>query len=357
LDRTYCSNSNLPTNITSIVVFALSPEKRLAVVAEIQKGLSVREIGCRTDVSKSTVQRIRDGLPNIHRTSKVGRPDKLSEQTMRLCIRGIITGSYKSASAIATELKKNLGIDVSERTVRRILNNGGLKALEKQKKPKLSAKNVRARLDFARSHRDWTVSDWEHVIWSDETKINRFYSGGRAWCWIRDTAEKNSRHIKETVKYGGGSVIIWGCMTTKGPGFMCKIDGIMDKELYLAILQGELLQTFEHYEIDLAQSIFQHDNDPKHKAKTVQNWLNEQPFSVMAWPPQSPDLSPIEHLWAILKRRLNEYERPPDGIIELWERIQDTWEKIDEEQCKRLIVSMPARIQAVLKVKGKWTCY
>jgi DDE superfamily endonuclease len=85
--------------------------------------------------------------------------------------------------------------------------------------------------------------------------------------------------------------------------------------------------------------------------------MNEQPFEVLEWPPQSPDLNPIEHLWAIIKRRLNQYERPPSGMIELWERIEAEWNKIDSETCLKLIESMPRRIEAVLKAKGMWTDY
>ena len=77
----------------------------------------------------------------------------------------------------------------------------------------------------------------------------------------------------------------------------------------------------------------------------------------MKWPAQSPDLNPIENLWAILKRRLNQYEQPPRGMVELWERVQAKWDEIDKEMCMKLIESMPRRIDAVLKSKGMWTNY
>ena len=77
----------------------------------------------------------------------------------------------------------------------------------------------------------------------------------------------------------------------------------------------------------------------------------------MEWPPQSPDLSPIENLWATLNRRLNEYECPPRGMIELWDRMEVEWNKISKDECLRLVDSMPDRIAAVLKAKGRWTDY
>jgi len=138
---------------------------------------------------------------------------------------------------------------------------------------------------------------------------------------------------------------------------MCKIEGMMDQHLYKQILEDELLRTIIWYHMDANRVIFQQDNDSKHKARSVQERLKEQPFEVLEWPPQSTDLNPIEHLWATLKRRLNEYERPPNGMIELWERIQTEWDKIDKEVCARLIESMASRINAVWKSKGMWTDY
>ena len=58
------------------------------------------------------------------------------------------------------------------------------------------------------------------------------------------------------------------------------------------------------------------------------------------WPAQSPDLNPIEHLWNYLKRKLAEYEVPPLGVLELWERVQEEWGKIKPEVYQGLIESM-----------------
>ena len=75
--------------------------------------------------------------------------------------------------------------------------------------------------------------------------------------------------------------MIWGCMAAEGPGYMCKIDGIMDQNLYRTILEDDLIQTIKFYQLDTEKVIFQHDNDPKHKAKSVQNWLITQDFQVL----------------------------------------------------------------------------
>ena len=68
-------------------------------------------------------------------------------------------------------------------------------------------------------------------------------------------------------------------------------------------------------------------------------------------------MNPIEHLWVHLKRKLAGYEKPPSGMLEVWERVEKEWEEIDAEVCQNLIESMPRRVAAVLRAKGGYTKY
>ena len=80
-------------------------------------------------------------------------------------------------------------------------------------------------------------------------------------------------------------------------------------------------------------------------------------FLTLIWPTQSPYLNTIEHLWDYLKRKLAEYNEPPQGMIELWERVEVEWEKIPQDICTKLIDTMPKRIKAVIKAKWGYTKY
>ena len=339
------------------MVKSLSLAQQQRVLSLLDAGCSGEDIAKQTGVSPSTISRLRSKKRSALPKSLGGRPTKLSTTNIRHAQHLICTGKAENAVQVTKALTNIINQPLSANTVRLHLKKSGMKAVVKSKRPLLSAKHHKAHLDFAEAHKDWTIEDWKRVIWSDETKINRLGSDGHKWVWKKPGESLSDRLVDGTVKFGGGSVMVWGCMTWQGTGYAAKIDGRMDGDLYLQILKDELLNTLEYYGLNPPQTIFQQDNDPKHTCKKVKEWLEEQEFDTMGWPAQSPDLNPIEHLWGYLKRRLAEYEHPPKGILELWERIQVVWEGIPVEECQKLIESMPRRIEAVLKAKGNYTKY
>ena len=89
----------------------------------------------------------------------------------------------------------------------------GMKAVVKKKRPLLTKRHRREGLDFALSHKDWTIDDWKKVFWSDETKNNCLGSDGRQWVWKTNGEGLSDRLVERTKKFGGGSLMMWGCMT------------------------------------------------------------------------------------------------------------------------------------------------
>jgi len=236
--------------------------------------------------------------------SSNGRPRSITPREEARIVRSICSGKAKTATDAHRMLVADSQRVVTPQTVRNMLRRRGLIAVTRKRKPLLKASHRRQRLAFAHKYGDWTVEDWKRVIWSDETKINRLGSDGRLWRWKKRGSGLCENEVAPTVKFGGGSIMIWGCMTYQGVGFMSKIDSTMDSKLYVEILNWKLQRTIEWYCLDRDQAVFQHDNDPKHTAKRTSEWLAENKINVLDWPAQSPDLNPIEHLWFHVKNKL-----------------------------------------------------
>lgn len=323
------------------------------VIFLLKSGESSREISKILNISKTSVlnikQRNKIEVPAI----KKGRKRLLSDLDARRMERELRSCGSKTPK----EAAQNIDKPVSEWTARRALKKIGLTAKEKPKKPLLSAKNLKARLTFAKSHKNWTIDQWKKVIWSDETKVNRVGTDGRSYYWSRLGEPLQQHQVHRTVKHGGGSVMAWGCFSWSSIGPLVKIEGIMNKEKYLDILRHNLptvLATTGYRESEIT---FQQDGDPKHTSKIVKEWLGNQEFQTMTWPAQSPDLNPIENLWSIVKRRLGQYENHPSNTDELWDRIKLEWSRIPEQFLHNLVESMPRRCLQVIKNKGLWTKY
>ena len=140
-------------------------------------------------------------------------------------------------------------------------------------------------------------------------------------------------------------------------GKLIEVQGKMNADQYSEILDEGVVESFGSLDFPEDEQIFQQDNDPKHTSKKAKKWFKDNSIQVLDWPAQSPDLNPIEHLWEHLKHQLQQYDTPPKGVHELWDRVVEEWNEIPPEVCQRLIESMPRRIQAVIRANGGHTKY
>ncbi len=99
---------------------------------------------------------------------------------------------------------------------------------------------------------------WNHVLWSDETKINLIDSDGVKRVWQQTGEEYKDKFVLPSVKHGGGSVMVWGCMSAAGTGELQFIEGTMNANMYCDMLKQSMIPSFRRLG---RRAVLQHDNN------------------------------------------------------------------------------------------------
>jgi len=207
------------------------------------------------------------------------------------------------------------------------------------------------------ARRGWSLKDWKRVVWSDECRIE-LWQGSRDRRIRRTKLERfHPDCIAPTVKHGGGSLMVWACFRWNKLGPIIVVDGTMDSRKYIDILENQLCPFWKNMKRQRSSLWFQDDGAPCHRSGFVKNWKIENGIKALPWPAQSPDLNPIEHLWNIVKRKIQKRRPLPRNLDQLKDAIYEEWRSIDGLILKKLVSSMPSRIQYVIRRKGYQTKY
>jgi transposase len=320
----------------------------------------LREITNITAIPKSTVHDINTRGTGINE-ARSGRPRKLSSGDIRQIIRHIrLNKSTRRLSLSA--LKRDLHLDVHEHTIRRALQQVGYYHRVARRRPYLNKRDRSRRLKFAKKHRDWTKEQWATVLFSDEMAVKLFMERrSKDYVW-RTTEEE---YHPDCINYGrrptGVGLMFWGVFRKgkMGPGLFFDLDKgeTVNSTVYRdQILLGPLQQFWEESFEDIALPIVMEDNAPVHKKVCIPA-REALGMPVLDWPPNSPDLNPIENIWSYMKDIIAKDYGEVSSAAEMKKIVRDMWEQFTDTQWDKLIDSLPERMTAVIAARGGSTRY
>ncbi len=258
-----------------------------------EDGVGYKKIAKTLKLSCSTVAKT---IQRFNRTGSTqnrprhGRPKKLSACAQRHIQRLCLGNRHMSAASIAAEVEWVGGQPVSAQTIRRTLHQIGLHGCRPRRKPLLKMMHKKARKQFAEDRQTKDMDYWNHVLWSDETKIHLFGSDGVKRVWRQPGEEYKDKCVLPTVKHGGGSVMVWGCMSAAGTEELQFIEGTMNANMYCDILKQSMIPSLRRLG---CRAVFQHDND--HCLAKEAEGKGDGLAKHVSRP------NPIAHLWGILK--------------------------------------------------------
>lgn len=287
---------------------------------------------------------------------RTGRPHKLSE-VQKDRIREVLHGNPRIKHQ---DLLAEADYVIKLPAMKAFLKDESLRKWRSSWRPLLTTEYAQKRLAWALKYRHFTPEDWARVFFSDECTIERGIGVQREWTFIQPCEQPKTGQI-QGLPYRGKQVkqMFWAAfsLSTRRTGLIPLfgdpnserggVTSIVIEELYRRILP-----TLLQYQ----DSIFQHDNAPTHTAFIVRETLGKLDIEVMDWPPHSPDLNPIENLWALLKAEVSKL-RPEllnmrnneESKQLLVETAQQAWSQMDLRHLEHLSETMPHRVQAILE--------
>ena len=333
----------------------LSTEERWAIVALHKDGRSNSYIARRVQCKRHTVAHVllrygATGTPGSG--SRSGRPRATTENDD---IDIALTARVERFTT-PRRIKRQLQLDVSTRTIDRRLQEAGLFGRVAQHKRDYTPAQVQKRFAFADGYKDKDTAWWSKVLFSDE---KWFY--GKGFCgqtWVRrevGTALAPENCVHKTAH--PVKVNVWACFCAGGQGYIYIFNENLDAALMKRILDENLVPSAHlHFASDPPEQWFLlHDNDKKFHSRIVQELLHRKGVSCLDFPSYSPDLNPIENLWATLAREVE--KKQCDSIEELQDAIEEAWKTVDQEHMRNLAASMPQRCAAVIAANGWHTKY
>lgn len=331
----------------------ISIEDKKRVASMVEGGLSYRKVASYMGISKSSVCRIisqmRTGGTN-RVTPRTGPKKKITSEQFLRCVNLFQRERNQTLSNLRAIIQRKYRVKYSRYGVHKYLKREGYKARVCRKKPFVSKSNRLRRIMFARNHKNWGFKEWSKVIWTDETTFELVRTRGKTFYYVNQSSPSDPIR-RFTKQQGGGKIMLWGCFKGTKIGRCVILGGNMDARRYVNIISKHGMEAIDQFECG-SNFIWMHDNAPAHNAKISKNAIKIFGWKLMNWPPNSPDLNPIENLWAIMKRRIYDGQYYASKDV-LQDRIFQIWDDLDGDLVlENLIRSMPTRMKKVLEMNG-----
>ncbi len=269
-----------------------------------------------------------------------GRKTILDACDLRALRRHCITYRNATVMEITTWAQKYFQKTLSVNTIHHAIRRCRLKLYRSKKKPYLNMIQKRRRFLWAKAHLKWTVAKWKTVLWSDESKFEVLF-GKLGRHVIRTKEDKDNPSCYQRSVQKPASLMVWGCMSACGMGSLHIWKGTINAERYIQVLEQHMLPSRRRL-FQGRPCIFQHDNARPHTASITTSWLRRRRIRVLKWPACSPDLSPIENIWRIIKRKMR--QRRPNTVEQLEACIRQEWDNIPIPKLEQLVSSVPRHL-------------
>lgn len=342
----------------------LTPEQRARAVGRLEAGDDAQVVAVAFNCHVSTIYRLQQRFQTTGSTADAprrGRPRVTTARQDRFIFRNHLGERFETAEETARTLVGNHQHPISGQTVRRRLVENHLYNRRPALGPVLTRRHRHARLQWAQARVNWTWRQWQHVLFTDESRYCLSRADGRIRVWRRRGERYSDACVLENNRWGGSSVMIWGGITLNqriGPIFFRGLgpghgNGVTAQRYIDQVLRPHLLP----FSQGRRNFTLQHDNARPHTARITANFLQQHNIQVMPWPALSPDLNPIEHLWDRVQRELNRVLPRPTTAAELERALLRAWNNIPMAAVNTLIHSMRRRCQDVINARGGHTPY
>ncbi|KAI4465002.1 transposable element-related [Holotrichia oblita] len=334
-----------------------SVETRSKIVTLWERGLSYSEVAREVGHSKSVVHywinrwRTEDQNTALKTRPRSGHPPKIGPEDAGRILQHVSQQPFITLDKIIEELNLNCCAE----TLRKFLHKQHIHCRRPAKKVELFPRHVADRLNFAHANLN---RDWSAVIFSDE--VFSTSQDTRKLVWRANGTRFNADNVVRARQSNRISLAYWGWMFSAGPGELTRINTRLDAEEYIRILEDVLLPSVRTFYPEPHPIVLVQDNSAVHTARVVRLWFQHRDdLEVLPWPAKSPDLNPIENLWAVMRQMWDQRDVPiPRNRMNLHNHVTEIWESFrGRETCSNLVASMRERLQEVIDRNGYWTRY